>query len=129
MSYEAILYDVDGHVATITLNRPDKLNAWTRQMEQEVRSAVEAAQDDEQIRAIVITGAGRGFCAGADMSLLTEAAGGDHQKAEPSPSGPDVADGDTIETNYQQRFSYLLRINKPIVAAINGPVAGIDTMD
>ena len=62
--YEEILYLVADYVATITLNRPDRLNAWTRQMEAELRAAITAASADDNARAIVITGAGRGFCAG-----------------------------------------------------------------
>jgi enoyl-CoA hydratase/carnithine racemase len=64
-------YDVTDRIATITLNRPDKLNAWTATMEQEVRAAMAAAESDENVRVIILTGAGRGFCAGADISLLS----------------------------------------------------------
>ncbi len=70
MNTTEILYGVARHVATITLNRPEKLNAWTRTMEAEVRQAMRTAAADDDVRAIVLTGAGRGFCAGADMSLL-----------------------------------------------------------
>ncbi len=70
MTAQEIQYTVSARVATITLNRPDKLNAWTRTMEQEVRQAMHEAARDDQVRLIVLTGAGRGFCAGADMSLL-----------------------------------------------------------
>ena len=71
MPYTDILYSVDDFVATITLNRPDKLNAWTSEMDADVHHAVERAVADDAVRAIVITGAGRGFCAGADMSRLS----------------------------------------------------------
>ena len=74
MPHSEILYDVSDRVATITLNRPDKLNAWTAVMEKEVRAAVHEAEADEAVRVIVLTGAGRGFCAGADMSLLSDIA-------------------------------------------------------
>jgi len=67
MPNQEALYQVADRVATITLNRPEKLNAWTAVMEQEVRSAIEDAERDDQVRVIVLTGAGRGFCAGADM--------------------------------------------------------------
>ena len=125
MQYEEILYTVDGHVATITLNRPDNLNAWTNVMDREVRTAIEAAAVDEQVRGIVITGAGRGFCAGADMNLLTAAtedAEGASKSASAAGSG---AAEPGVEGNYRQKFSYMLRVPKPIIAAINGPVAGI----
>ena len=71
-----VLYDVENRVATITLNRPDKLNAWTPTMAEQLRAAFMRAQGDEKVRAIVLTGAGRGFCAGADMSGLAARASG-----------------------------------------------------
>src|SRR5579863_3958232 len=74
VSTKETLYHVANRVATITLNRPDKLNAWTALMESEVRSHMENAEQDDQVRVIVLTGAGRGFCAGADMSLLSAVA-------------------------------------------------------
>ena len=70
MTYQHILYDVESRIATITLNRPDRMNAWTPTMEREVRTAMEAAASDDGVRAIVLTGAGRAFCAGADMDEL-----------------------------------------------------------
>src|SRR6202030_3070109 len=74
MPTQETLYNVANRVATITLNRPDKLNAWTALMESEVRSHLESAEQDDEVRVIVLTGAGRGFCAGADMSLLSAVA-------------------------------------------------------
>ena len=74
-SYEQILYDVAESVATVTLNRPDKLNAWTGQMEKEVQAAMAQAEADDAVRVIILTGAGRGFCAGADMQDLGKVAG------------------------------------------------------
>ncbi|MCK7544954.1 enoyl-CoA hydratase [Marinobacter bryozoorum] len=123
MSYEDILYRRDGHVATISLNRPDKLNAWTLTMEKEVRSAIEAADADDEVRAIIITGEGRGFCAGADMSLLSAVM--EDSDADEAVEKKDDNQVDGIERNYRQKFSYLLRVSKPIVAAINGPCAGM----
>lgn len=117
MSYTEILYGVDDFIATVTLNRPDKLNAWTAQMDGEVRQAIETAAADAQVRAIVITGAGRGFCAGADMSRLRKtAADGRLPGTDSAPRSRD---------NFEQRFSYFLAVPKPIFAAINGPIAGI----
>ena len=67
MSYETILVSVEDRVATITLNRPERMNAWTGQLAAEVSAALRAANDDDGVRAVVITGAGRAFCAGADL--------------------------------------------------------------
>src|SRR5262245_10122283 len=70
MAYETILYDVADCVCTIILNRPDRLNAWTQRMHLDLRDAMHTAGADRQVRVIILTGAGRGFCAGADMSGL-----------------------------------------------------------
>ena len=70
MNYQHILYEVSDKIATITLNRPDRMNAWTATMERDVRDAMKAAADDDNVRVIVLTGAGRAFCAGADMEAL-----------------------------------------------------------
>ena len=70
-AYSEILYDVSERIATVTLNRPEKLNAWTPTMEREVRDAMLRADADDEVRVIILTGAGKGFCAGADMSLLS----------------------------------------------------------
>lgn len=70
MAYEHILYEVSDRIATITLNRPDRMNAWTPVMERDVRAAMEASSADDNVRVIVLTGAGRAFCAGADMDAL-----------------------------------------------------------
>src|SRR5213078_4963012 len=79
MSYQTIEYETRGRVALITLNRPDRLNAWTPQMASEQAAAINAANDDPDVGAIVMTGAGRGFCAGADMdaTFRTRLDGGD----------------------------------------------------
>ena len=113
MSFTEILYDVSEGVATITLNRPERLNAWTAVIEAELRQALEGAAADPAVKVVVITGAGRGFCAGADM-------GGLHARSQGAAPPPKIANqpGD-------RRLTYILRIPKPIIAAINGPVAGI----
>lgn len=110
--YKEILYSVGDFVANIKLNRPDRLNAWTPLMDAEVRAAMIAATADDNVRAVVVTGAGRGFCAGYDMSLLT-------------PKQNDEAADLRNPDNYDQTFAYLLAVPKPIFMAINGPVAGI----
>ena len=115
-SYSEIVVQVADRVATITLNRPDKLNAWTPTMEAEVRAALDAAAADDAVRAIVLTGAGRGFCAGADMAGLSARSTG------AASAVPDVKRG---QGDLEQRYSYLLAIPKPVIAAINGAVAGV----
>lgn len=127
MSYQDIGVATEGRVLTITLNRPERLNAWTQRMENEFRQAIEAAEIDEGVRAIVVTGAGRGFCAGADMDILEAGVAAGTTDTGPAATAasapPSGAAG--IEANYAWRFSYLLRVRKPVFAAINGPIAGI----
>lgn len=125
MPSKETLYEVADRVATITLNRPEKLNAWTATMEQEVRSAVEEAERDEKVRVIVLTGAGRGFCAGADMSLLTAVAsqGVDDELARRIQSSGARQEG--TRPDFQRKFSYFLGVAKPVIAAINGPAVGL----
>jgi enoyl-CoA hydratase/carnithine racemase len=123
MTFTEILVSVENAVATITLNRPARLNAWTQTMEREVRAALTAAGADQTIRAVVVTGAGRGFCGGADMSSLDRAATTEADLR--SELAYPVRGMTGIEANYDKRLSYILRIPKPVIAAINGPVAGI----
>ncbi|HZW91670.1 MAG TPA: enoyl-CoA hydratase [Candidatus Eremiobacteraceae bacterium] len=140
MQNEEVLYSVANRVATITLNRPDKLNAWTAVMEKEVRSSMENAERDEDVRVIVLTGAGRGFCAGADMSLLSAVAehGVVDRNSEDQKSGVqnrevqkredqnrEAALRDGVPLDFQKRYSYFPAIGKPVIAAINGPVVGL----
>src|SRR5215472_6698045 len=125
MPNEEILYDVSDKVATITLNRPDRLNAWTAVMEREVRAAIEKAEGDEQVRVIVLTGAGRGFCAGADVSLLKHVAdrGVDKGVEERVLETREKREG--VRPDFVQRYSYFPAVTKPVIAAINGPVVGL----
>jgi enoyl-CoA hydratase/carnithine racemase len=126
-SYEQIGYDVADGVATVTLNRPDKLNAWTRQMEQEVQAALARAEVDEAVRVLVLTGAGRGFCAGADLEDLGQVAGaasaGDLERLlKDRFVGPQRADA---RPDFQKAYSYFPAVGKPILGAINGPAVGL----
>jgi len=125
MTYEAILYDVADGIATVTLNRPDKLNAWTRAMQGDVHDAMHRAAADDAVRAIVLTGAGRGFCAGADMGLLSDIQekGGERVSAEPA-SSPVPPQGSELP-DFRKTYSWFPTIPKPIVGAINGPCAGL----
>jgi enoyl-CoA hydratase/carnithine racemase len=126
MPTEETLYNVAARVATITLNRPDKLNAWTAVMESEVRSALDNAERDDNVRVIVLTGAGRGFCAGADMSLLSAVAERglvDRDREQVSRKGANEREG--LPPDFQKRYSYFPAIGKPVIAAINGPVVGL----
>jgi len=126
MSYEHISYEVSDGIATCTLSRPEHLNAYTPRMGIELRDAMYAAAADDAVRAIILTGAGRGFCAGADMKLLGAFSGAGRmtgvddlpEVTHPEPPGH-------IRPDFRTEYSYLLSIPKPVVAAINGPAAGV----
>lgn len=121
--YEHILYEVEDPTATITLNRPQRLNAMTRRMEGEIKHAVARAESDPQVVAIVVTGAGRGFCAGADLKDLQDISEGRGMGAA-SELRADPGDA-SMDASFRGPWSYLLSVRKPIVAAINGPTAGL----
>jgi enoyl-CoA hydratase/carnithine racemase len=140
MNYQQIKYTLQDHIGCITFNRPNRLNAWTPQMAREVRTALHAAAEDPDVRVIVLTGAGRGFCAGADMTELENAADqgvsalegnespqqavsvltGIPTEAELNPENPLG-----IRSDFRLRYSYLHAIPKPIIGAVNGPAAGL----
>src|ERR1700722_530117 len=119
-------YDVTDRIATITLNRPDKLNAWTATMEHEVRAAMAAAESNESVRVIILTGAGRGFCAGADMTLLsTISENGINAALRAQATQPAGGIGDGIRADFQRKYSYFPALTKPVIAVINGPTVGL----
>jgi enoyl-CoA hydratase/carnithine racemase len=123
VSYSDILYRVEDGVAVVTLNRPDKLNAWRGEMERDVRAAMRAASDDDAVRVVVLTGAGRGFCAGADMDMLqTTVAAGRVEGARPG--GPPAFD-ETSPDDFKRQYAFFPAVPKPIIAAVNGPCAGL----
>ncbi|HEY7630547.1 MAG TPA: crotonase/enoyl-CoA hydratase family protein [Thermoleophilaceae bacterium] len=116
MEFEEILYEVEDHVLTITLNRPERLNAFTPTMGRELIEAFDAADADDDVRAIVVTGAGRGFCAGADL----EAGGSTFDWRERQ------AGGEEIPRDGGGRISLrIFQSVKPVIAAINGPAVGV----
>jgi enoyl-CoA hydratase/carnithine racemase len=116
MDFEQITTELADRVLTITLNRPERLNAWTPTMAEELIAAFDRADEDDEVRVVIVTGAGRGFCAGADL-----AAGGetfDHSVRSPGTSG--------VTRDNGGRFT--LRVfasTKPVIAAINGPAVGV----
>ncbi len=120
MTYQHILYEVREKIATITLNRPDRMNAWTPIMEHDVRHAMEAAAGDDDVRVIVLTGAGRAFCAGADMDALQGLDPSDIRRAENVPPF-DM----NRRPDWQTRYGYYPSIPKPVIGMLNGAAAGI----
>ena len=116
MSYSTILYDVDESILTITLNRPDILNAFNTSMLSEIIDALDRADADDRIRCIIFTGAGRAFCAGADLS-----AGGKTFNAD---ARDDKADGPHRDGGGRLTLR-IFECKKPVIAAINGPAVGI----
>jgi len=120
VAYQQILYEVSEKIAIITLNRPDRMNAWTAVMEHEVREAMMAASRDDDVRVIVLTGAGRAFCAGADMEALKTIDPDAMRRAENVPPF-DM----NRRSDWQTRYAYYPSIGKPVMAILNGATAGI----
>ena len=125
--YEHIQYEVSDPVAVITLNRPEALNAITGRMQAELKHALATAEQDAAVVGIVLTGAGRGFCAGADIGGLQATAsgeaGGQHREDlsqfSARPGNPDMGE------DFAVTFSYIPTIRKPLIAAVNGACAGL----
>lgn len=116
MKFETILYDVQDEILTITLNRPDQLNAWTRQMLSDLLAALDQADEDDDVGAIVITGAGRGFCAGADLS------GGGGATFKGAGNQPHL---DELGDSGGAASRRIFRCLKPVIVAFNGPAVGV----
>ena len=124
MDFEAIRYEVEGGVATLTLNRPEKRNAYTPRMGDEVVRAFRAAREDDAVRAVILTGAGKGFCAGVDLDALKAMQAGEAgaQRAEGERSGgAKLGEEDFIRVLPLELLSY----PKPVIAAIHGAAIGV----
>jgi len=116
--YETILYDIDQGVGTITLNRPPVLNAINAQMIEELHDVLGKVKEDAAVRSIVITGAGRGFCSGADLKS--------RQRIKPGEVGPDAAkaSAERLKRSYNPLILAIRSIEKPFIASVNGVAAG-----
>lgn len=114
MTYKTILYTTDSHVSTITFNRPDTLNAFNNQMVQETIHALKTAARDPEVRCIVITGVGRGFSSGQDLTEAAAIAG-----------DPTVSFGDHLRASYHRLINLIVTTEKPVIAILNGIAAGI----
>ncbi len=123
MDLKVTCYEVDDGVATLTLNRPERLNSWTGRMHTEYRWVLEQAELDPSVRVVVVTGAGRGFCAGADTTALeTHVERGGYDPGTP----PDLArPGYGVRPEFDANFAFQFGLTKPVIAAINGPAAGV----
>ena len=113
MDFQQIEYAVDDQILTITLNRPDRLNAFTEQMRAELMQAFDQADADDDVHAVIVTGAGRGFCAGADL----EAGGATFDRGEDAGEVPRDGGGQLTLRIFESK--------KPVIAAINGPAVGV----
>ncbi len=126
MDFDQIRYDMADGVATVSLNRPDKLNAYTEVMQRELIEALDRVDGDDKIRALIVTGAGRAFCAGADL-----AGGGEGFDAKRRPNALFNPDGSPAYERQEARDGggqvtlRLFRCLKPVIAAINGPAVGV----
>jgi enoyl-CoA hydratase/carnithine racemase len=126
MNYSQVKYHVEDRVATVTLDRPERLNAWTDVMGEEVHHCMKRAAEDDGVRVIILTGAGRGFCAGADMKNLQRLqSGGSAGSSSAAKEEIDLRISKDVPKCFGDRFTFCASVPKPVIAAINGPVAGI----
>ena len=132
MDYETLLYEVSDNILTLTLNRPDRLNAFTGTMMSEMIAAFDRADADDAVRAIIVTGAGRAFCAGADLSQGAKTFDFANRTDRPDKQGtPERADGgidyshDSVRDGGGRVSLRIYECLKPVIAAINGPAVGI----
>lgn len=126
MDFADIKYEKSERIATITFNRPEKMNAWTPKMGVETRTAMLDADRDPNVGAIIVTGAGRAYCAGADMGALSEISAGRATATGPAPA-PSPHDEwlSQQRPDYRNQYSYVLGLSKPVIGAINGACVGL----
>ena len=113
MNYDTIQFTIDAGIATLTLNRPERLNSFTQAMHAEVRAALDRVQADKSVRVLLLTGAGRGFCAGQDLN---------DRAVEPGAPGVDL--GESVEKYYAPLVTTLRTLPMPVICAVNGVAAG-----
>ena len=113
MGYNTIEFDINEGVATLTLNRPQALNSFTAEMHAEIREVMQPVIHDDSIRCLVLTGAGRGFCAGQDLGDRSVTTGG---------GPPDL--GESVKNNYNPLIRSIMELPKPVICAVNGVAAG-----
>jgi enoyl-CoA hydratase/carnithine racemase len=118
-----VRYDVEDAVATITLDRPERLNAWTGRMHEQYRATLARAEEDAGVGAVIVTGAGRGFCAGADSRALEgHVAKGGYDSGVRNPL---ARPGYGVRPEFDHPFAFHFGLTKPVIAAVNGPAAGV----
>jgi enoyl-CoA hydratase/carnithine racemase len=124
MDFSDIIYEKADRIATVTMNRPDKMNAWTAKMGVEMRQAMLDADHDDNIGAIILTGAGRAYCAGADMTGLSEISQG-RATAGAAVAAPKDDLAKDARSDYRTPYSWMLSLKKPVIGAINGACVGL----
>jgi enoyl-CoA hydratase/carnithine racemase len=125
MKLNVVMYDVSDGVAVVTLNRPERLNAWSGRMELEYRWCMATADADPDVKVIVVTGAGRGFCSGVDFRALDKlSTTGEYDRGATDEELASVQPGAGVRLDFEHVHSFLMGLRKPVIAAVNGPAAG-----
>jgi len=122
VEFKEITYEKSDRIAIVSYNRPERMNAWKMSMGEEARTAMLDADKDPNIGAIILTGVGRAFCAGADMASLNNLAQGTDELAA---AGTPPSGTEELDPNFRGRFSWMLALKKPVIGAINGPAVGM----
>jgi enoyl-CoA hydratase/carnithine racemase len=125
MDFAEIIYEKSDRIATVTFNRPEKLNSWTPKMGAEMRAAMMDAERDPAVGAIIVTGAGRAYCAGADMGTLSEISAGRASAGGGEGGGRGDEWLKEQRADYRNQYAYLLALKKPVIGAINGACVGL----